>query len=301
MNEFKINTLAMSFLIISSLLISLSNCRSNNSSSLDAGQKDMSFLKENELGPGRPDRLLYDVTAAIMMPDHLISNAPKDTVVKIEVYPLLIDVQTAIKRVQSFTEIVTYPEKKPVSGHWSDEPGPPILLTFTPSDPLADSEYLIKVTASGQQMAVRDKNPLYSYRLFHVGPLPRIANITFGCSSKVPGQPLNFDLIFPSFSEPIDFSKVKATFEVQEQSAWTTVVATAVENSKGLKMANPIDPTKPLRINIDPDVGAASGLKLDGLYSGKAGSGPFSVTLTLDDLKGIFESASPVWVPDIKI
>lgn len=64
-------------------------------------------------------------------------------------------------------------------------------------------------------------------------------------------------------------------------TSWTCLNRTSATpccSNIGWRLPAPLDVTNRLRVTVGQDVGAVSGLKLDGLFTGKSGSGDFVAT-----------------------
>jgi hypothetical protein len=92
--------------------------------------------------------------------------------------------------------------------------------------------------------------------------------------NAVQGKPAELDVIDIRFSEGISPAKVAAATSALELGTKSTLGLTVC-----LRVPPGTSMTSKLRITVTQDVGALSGLALDGTYSGTPGSGDFTAQI----------------------
>jgi hypothetical protein len=216
-----------------------------------------------------------DIRVSVSSPKHLLSDVATSAVVELDVTPDAgLDQQLAFQRVKSAVELVDRKTKAPVAGTWTYKDKNyhnELRATFTPTASLATGDYLVQVTQDPGKLEARQ-----AVTMFHVGPMPRVSEVRFFYSKKVKDKPLEFDILYVHLSEKADYSVVSATFEEEVAGVWTKLSTT--RQDIGWRLPAPLDVTNRLRVTVGQDVGAISGLKLDGLFTGKSGSGDFVAT-----------------------
>lgn len=225
-----------------------------------------------------------------IMPMHFSSMAKPDTTITATVERWKLGLDDAIKRLDASTSVTTWPGNKAVAGSWKVSSG----IEFKPSAPLADGDYLVRIKPDGDKLKVERE-----HTLFHVGSLPRVKQVRVTFGSKAAIQSKTYEAIFVWMSEPTDPSKWTLTVEAKQGGTFKALSAVNTSGST-FKLSAPIDVNSELRVTLGTEVGASSGVKLDGAYTGQAGSGAFSATFVPKDY---LEPASQemVYVPDIKL
>jgi len=243
------------------VILILQGCASDNEKFPNPGRGDL----------GGPSLLIYDTS-----PAHLTSMVKPDTTIRFSATGSSLELSEMNKRMTSATTVTTWPGGKPVAGTWSANG-----LELTPSAPLGDGDYLVRVKPDGLKLAVTRE-----HTLFHVGSLPRVTWISVNGTTPCTPKTTSCDGISIQMSEPVDASKWTLTVETQQNSTFKATGATLKDAGNiggSFKLASPIDTSMPLRITLGMDVGATSGVKLDGKYTGQASSGPFSATFVPKD------------------
>jgi hypothetical protein len=219
--------------------------------------------------PAQPD---MDKTPRISVrscgPTHLQSQFPKEYNIEVCSTISNVDDATADAQVKSAFSLMTRVGKTPVAGTWTFEKSGHAtrLGKFKPSSALADNtDYLVRLQKLGFLEPERE------YTLFHVGPLPRVQKINF---YYLKGQPVTaIDEIGVHFSEQVDTAKVAANMLAKVAGSTTALQPTLVSpdplnNVVAVRLPSALALTTKLSITIPTDVGAPTGVKLDGNYSG---------------------------------
>jgi len=209
-------------------------------------------------------------------PRHLTSNLGTDVKVWVSIHPVdQPDPKAAKAAITSAFSLVSLPGKKPVAGKLTLN-YKARRASFVPTSKFTlNTTYLIRLK-KGHLVA-----PLREYSLFRVGSLPQVRGISTRAKQATPSE---MDYIGIDFSEPVDRAKAIAAISIR--SAKTNVAlklkpaaSTGVHTGilfyapAGTRMADA------LNITVGIDVGAPTGVKLDGKYTGKPGSGSFKVQI----------------------
>jgi hypothetical protein len=169
-------------------------------------------------------------------------------------------------------------------------------LTWKPEASLAEGDYRVSVDPTKAQMkyyAVPRE-----HHVFHVGALPRVRRVDI----EEKGQSTTIIVLF---SEPVRLGAIVGGLSVYDAKAPSSKLSAALDpgspsHETPVTVAIFTAPTKKsYRLELGKDVGAASGLELDGLYSGKAGSGDFSAEIEVSSLESVPGSNTRRWYPSI--
>jgi hypothetical protein len=223
--------------------------------------------------PTEPDPPAVKLGA--ITPVHLQSNLGPDATVTVNVFA---SVDNSLALVENAVRLIRVKDMAEVKGSWKNNQGnyPVYSALFTPSAPLANGEYVVKITPKSNVV----EPMLHTQSIFHVGSLPRVRYVEWETNQSASAT-VATRLLF-RFSEPVATAVLPATVETKVQAGAFKAV-TFTNPSKSVEAAvldlkTPISLDDTLRINIKSDVGAPTGVKLDGLYTAKAGSGDFTAT-----------------------
>lgn len=161
--------------------------------------------------------------------------------------------------------IESYPGCKPVAGTWRPPRSIQTSIYFEPAAPLAPGDYLIRVPNAGSDLVVRPR----PFNLFRVGSLLRVAHIEIhGDKPSAPHDLLRLDV---GYSERLP-EGLAGSVEIKQQQAggaWTTLAGTTSYGTE-VRLAQPLDPTKLLRVTISApglDTGSGRGRRTRDLSS----------------------------------
>jgi len=157
------------------------------------------------------------------------------------------------------------------------------VVRFHPSAPLAAGEYVAEFKA-GTTYCVLEPSDARSR--FRVGSLPRVAGVLTAAEKGLT------TLVHVSFTEPMEIPTIKLSLS----QASTAVTPTKLEYSVGGNVEATfagVPADKPLRIRVEPQARAKTGVPLDGDYSGKT-TGP-GTAFQID----MVPSQSNSWAPPL--
>jgi hypothetical protein len=223
-----------------------------------------------------------ELSVGVVYPEHIDSMVSPGVRISFTVIGK-VDRKVSLDRMKQAISLMKWPSKKSVAATWITEVGGGLQ----PDAKLTDGDYLLRIKPDGNKLQT-DRE----YTLFHVGSMPRVKDFLFP-SQKVSGKSLPPDQITILMSETVDTASIKVTLEHKQGPVFTPLSASQLSGT-AFKASQAFDMQSPLRITIDKSLATSSGVKLDGKYTGVAGSGTFVTTFIPKDL------ASKRWAPDIK-
>lgn len=142
--------------------------------------------------------------------------------------------------------------------------------------------------------------PPLTHHFFHVGSLPRVREVSFLADK---GGLLKVLLVF---SEYVDLTKIGNSLKLTDVTTSTVLSPTLTSTgTKVVAVAFTVPASKGLNgrysLVVGKDVGADSGLELDGKYTGKPGSGDFVLDVEPAALATKTGSDDRVWRPTLNL
>jgi len=186
----------------------------------------------------------------------------------------------AMKKVMSRGTLNSLPGKAPVPGKWSQSGS---VLSFSPSEPLVDSEYIFSIGDEDPELEVIPRTAWY----FRVGSLIRVRAIEV-LPDKERGTGY---VVQPVLSESFDSAKLSMSLQVQAtESTWSDVSLTKTEGAFKVPLT---DSTFSLDKRIRVDVAYPN---LDGKLIGSPDSGNFVAEFIPAELT---QSGQVTFLPDM--
>ncbi len=201
----------------------------------------------------------------------------------------LVSPQAAEKLLKSAVSVIALPGKTPVAGKLDIHLDWKTAIFFPAAPFKKDVTHAVWIKKIGPLV------PSDEYSVFRLGPLPWVQGLSF-IQSKA--DPSVLEEVIVTFSEAVTTAKAYAAISVTDAAAKsahkTTHASPTAENSAvTLTMPAGVKRSDKVRITVGTDVGAVSGVKLDGEYTlTTAGSGPFSIELVPANLSN--QSWKPV-------
>lgn len=258
----------------------------------DAGSNDQ---WRGHADAGSVDKGITRHLALQVTPSHLTSGWTSDQKVSLNwVNVGVSDIKSAEGDIRTAFSVVTFPGKSPISGKLELNAAARKGVFVPASGLIKDADYLVQVRRLGYVVPDRE------HTQFRVGSLPRVRRINVVPKATAPGD---LDYLNLVFSEEVDRASVLAVLTVRTAKSGASlsispIYATGASTSVAFRLPASTQMNVKLALRLGMDVGAKSGVKLDGKYTGKAGSGDFTVELTPSDHSPALGKTA--WEPAIK-